>query len=80
MEMIHIKPVFFLLGFFIDKMDNYGTGFLMSGVALIVSALFLLILHQMNRRSQGTAAKTLDMQMDKVRHSVSVEEKDLDMT
>uniref|UniRef100_A0A3Q2CSH1 Si:dkey-246g23.4 n=1 Tax=Cyprinodon variegatus TaxID=28743 RepID=A0A3Q2CSH1_CYPVA len=36
-----------IAGFFIDKMDNYGTGFLMSGVALIVSALFLLILHQM---------------------------------
>ncbi|XP_043979813.1 monocarboxylate transporter 13 isoform X1 [Gambusia affinis] len=44
-----------IAGFFIDKMENYGTGFLMSGVALIVSALFLLILHQMNRRSQETA-------------------------
>ncbi|KAM4734517.1 monocarboxylate transporter 2 [Anableps anableps] len=44
-----------IAGFFIDKMENYGTGFLMSGVALIVSALFLLILHQMNRRGQGAA-------------------------
>uniref|UniRef100_A0A3B3VP77 Si:dkey-246g23.4 n=1 Tax=Poecilia latipinna TaxID=48699 RepID=A0A3B3VP77_9TELE len=42
-------------GFFIDKMENYGMGFLMSGVALIVSALFLLILHQMNQQSQKTA-------------------------
>uniref|UniRef100_A0A3Q2U4G7 Si:dkey-246g23.4 n=1 Tax=Fundulus heteroclitus TaxID=8078 RepID=A0A3Q2U4G7_FUNHE len=47
-----------IAGFFIDKMDNYGTGFLMSGVALIVSALFLLILHQMNRRVQGAATTT----------------------
>uniref|UniRef100_A0A3B3X9D3 Major facilitator superfamily (MFS) profile domain-containing protein n=1 Tax=Poecilia mexicana TaxID=48701 RepID=A0A3B3X9D3_9TELE len=44
-----------IAGFFIDKMENYGMGFLMSGVALIVSALFLLILHQMNQQSQKTA-------------------------
>uniref|UniRef100_M3ZT45 Si:dkey-246g23.4 n=1 Tax=Xiphophorus maculatus TaxID=8083 RepID=M3ZT45_XIPMA len=44
-------------GFFIDKMENYGTGFLMSGVALIVSALFLLILHQMNRRKKKSWKK-----------------------
>lgn len=42
----------FSLGFFIDKMSDYGTGFLMAGVALIVSAIFLLLLHQMNRRGQ----------------------------
>lgn len=38
-------------------MSDYGTGFLMAGVALIVSALFLLLLHQMNRRAQGSARK-----------------------
>lgn len=43
----------FSVGFFIDKMSDYGTGFLMSGVAFIVSAMFLfLLLHQMNRRGQ----------------------------
>ncbi|KAK5609528.1 hypothetical protein CRENBAI_006350 [Crenichthys baileyi] len=47
-----------IAGFFIDKMENYGTGFIMSGVALIVSALFLLILHQMNRRGRGTITAT----------------------
>ncbi|XP_010882456.1 monocarboxylate transporter 2 [Esox lucius] len=41
-----------IAGFFIDKMSDYGTGFLMAGVALIVSALFLLLLHLMNRRGQ----------------------------
>lgn len=41
-----------IAGFFIDKMSDYGTGFLMAGVALIVSAMFLLLLHQLNRRSQ----------------------------
>uniref|UniRef100_W5M2U0 Si:dkey-246g23.4 n=1 Tax=Lepisosteus oculatus TaxID=7918 RepID=W5M2U0_LEPOC len=41
-----------IAGFFIDKMSNYGTGFLMAGVALIISALFLLVLHQMNRREE----------------------------
>ncbi|KAM4573700.1 monocarboxylate transporter 13 [Odontesthes bonariensis] len=69
-----------IAGFFIDKMDNYGTGFLMSGVALIVSALFLLILHQMNRRNQGTVTKGHGMQMDKVERSLRVEEKEPDMT
>ncbi|XP_062317156.1 monocarboxylate transporter 13 [Osmerus eperlanus] len=38
-----------IAGFFIDKMSDYGTGFLMAGVALIVSALFLMLLHQMTR-------------------------------
>lgn len=38
-------------------MSDYGTGFLMAGVALIVSALFLLLLHQMNRRGQGSHTK-----------------------
>ncbi|CAN9498716.1 unnamed protein product [Ophioblennius macclurei] len=50
-----------IAGFFIDKMSDYGTGFLMAGVALIVSAMFLLLLSQMNRRrrsqSQGAAGK-----------------------
>ncbi|KAG7468439.1 hypothetical protein MATL_G00142960 [Megalops atlanticus] len=44
-----------IAGVFIDKMSDYGTGFLMAGVALIVSALFLLLLHQMNRREERTA-------------------------
>lgn len=37
-------------GIFIDKMSDYGAGFLMAGVALLVSALFLLVLHQMNKK------------------------------
>lgn len=40
-----------IAGFFIDQMSDYGMGFLMAGVALIISALFLLVLNQMNRRS-----------------------------
>lgn len=39
-----------LAGIFIDKMSDYGAGFLMAGVALLVSALFLLVLHQMNKK------------------------------
>jgi len=31
-------------------MSDYGAGFLMAGVALLVSALFLLVLHQMNKK------------------------------
>uniref|UniRef100_A0A3P8RN11 Si:dkey-246g23.4 n=1 Tax=Amphiprion percula TaxID=161767 RepID=A0A3P8RN11_AMPPE len=50
-----------IAGFFIDKMSDYGTGFLMAGVALIVSALFLLLLRQMSRRGQNTDAKNHDM-------------------
>ncbi|XP_028815149.1 monocarboxylate transporter 12 isoform X2 [Denticeps clupeoides] len=38
-----------LAGLFIDKMGDYSSGFLMAGVALIVSAFCLLLLHQMNR-------------------------------
>lgn len=53
-----------IAGFFIDKMSDYGTGFLMSGVALIVSALFLLLLHQMNRRGQGSNTKGHDLAAD----------------
>ncbi|KAM9753392.1 monocarboxylate transporter 13 isoform 1-T5 [Menidia menidia] len=69
-----------IAGFFIDKMDNYGTGFLMSGVALIVSALFLLILHQMNRRARVPVPKSQSMQMDTVDPSLRVEEKEAEMT
>ncbi|XP_022065988.1 monocarboxylate transporter 13 [Acanthochromis polyacanthus] len=54
-----------IAGFFIDKMSDYGTGFLMAGVALIVSALFLLLLRQMSRRGQNTDAKNHDTDMDK---------------
>uniref|UniRef100_UPI0037E7050B monocarboxylate transporter 2 n=1 Tax=Semicossyphus pulcher TaxID=241346 RepID=UPI0037E7050B len=46
-----------IAGFLIDKMSDYGTGFLMAGVALIVSALFLLLLHQMNHRGQRSTTK-----------------------
>uniref|UniRef100_A0A8C6Q0H1 Si:dkey-246g23.4 n=1 Tax=Nothobranchius furzeri TaxID=105023 RepID=A0A8C6Q0H1_NOTFU len=49
-----------IAGFFIDTMESYGAGFLLSGAALIISALFLLILHQMNRRSRSTAAERHD--------------------
>nr|XP_046250717.1 monocarboxylate transporter 2 [Scatophagus argus]XP_046250718.1 monocarboxylate transporter 2 [Scatophagus argus] len=62
-----------IAGFFIDKMSDYGTGFLMAGVSLIVSAMFLLLLHQMNRRSQGS-----HMHTDKM--GVGAEAKELDMT
>ncbi|XP_072551593.1 monocarboxylate transporter 7 [Salminus brasiliensis] len=39
-----------IAGLFIDKMGNYSTGFLMAGVALILSTFFLLLLHQMTKR------------------------------
>ncbi|XP_059362694.1 monocarboxylate transporter 13-like [Carassius carassius] len=42
-----------LAGIFIDKMSDYGAGFLMAGVALLVSALFLLVLQQMNKKGTG---------------------------
>ncbi|XP_043120105.1 monocarboxylate transporter 13 [Puntigrus tetrazona] len=42
-----------LAGIFIDKMSDYGTGFLMAGVALLVSALFLLVLQKMNKKETG---------------------------
>lgn len=70
----------FPLGFFIDKMSDYGTGFLMAGVALIVSALFLLLLHQMNRRGQGSTTEDHDMHTDKMGQRVWAEDKELDMT
>ncbi|XP_071752976.1 monocarboxylate transporter 13 [Centroberyx gerrardi] len=53
-----------IAGFFIDKMSDYGMGFLMAGVALIVSALFLLLLHQMNRRDRGSTAMGRDLSTD----------------
>ncbi|KAL7878641.1 hypothetical protein AOLI_G00096150 [Acnodon oligacanthus] len=49
-----------IAGFFIDKMDNYSTGFLMAGVALILSALFLLLLHHMTRRGRDTQLQAKD--------------------
>ncbi|XP_056621512.1 monocarboxylate transporter 13 [Triplophysa dalaica] len=42
-----------LAGIFIDEMNDYSAGFLMAGVALIVSALFLLLLHHMNRKGKN---------------------------
>ncbi|XP_019959162.2 monocarboxylate transporter 13 [Paralichthys olivaceus] len=62
-----------IAGYFIDKMGNYGTGFIMAGVALIVSALFLLLLHQMTRRGQ----RSTKMQTDKMGQSLGDEVKDL---
>uniref|UniRef100_A0A673FPQ3 Si:dkey-246g23.4 n=1 Tax=Sinocyclocheilus rhinocerous TaxID=307959 RepID=A0A673FPQ3_9TELE len=35
---------------FVDKMSDYGAGFLMADVALLVSALFQLVLQQMNKK------------------------------
>ncbi|KAM7396377.1 hypothetical protein PAMP_019422 [Pampus punctatissimus] len=58
-----------IAGFFIDKMSDYGMGFLMAGVALIISALFLLLLHQMNRRDQGSITKSRSMRTDKMEQS-----------
>lgn len=40
-------------GIFIDEMNDYSAGFLMAGVALIVSALFLLLLNHMNRKGKN---------------------------
>ncbi|XP_052438428.1 monocarboxylate transporter 13 [Carassius gibelio] len=42
-----------LAGIFIDKMSDYGAGFLMAGVTILVSALFLLVLQQMNKKGTG---------------------------
>ncbi|CAM4581050.1 unnamed protein product [Leuciscus chuanchicus] len=50
-----------LAGIFIDKMSDYGAGFLMAGVALLVSALFLLLLHQMNKKGME---KEKDINLD----------------
>ncbi|CAJ1057224.1 monocarboxylate transporter 2 [Xyrichtys novacula] len=61
-----------IAGFFIDKMSDYGTGFLMAGVALIVSAMFLLLLHQMNHRAQRSTTKN--------QNTFRAEAKELDMT
>ncbi|KAM6925910.1 LOW QUALITY PROTEIN: uncharacterized protein PEZ65_009524 [Lycodopsis pacificus] len=69
-----------IAGFFIDKMSDYGTGFLMAGVALIVPALFLLLLHQMNRRGQGLTTKTIDTHTDMMGRSGRAEAKEQDMT
>ncbi|XP_052008731.1 monocarboxylate transporter 13-like [Xyrauchen texanus] len=47
-----------LAGFFIDKMNDYGAGFIMAGVALIVSTIFLLLLHHMNKKGKQTGKDT----------------------
>ncbi|XP_004568278.2 monocarboxylate transporter 13 [Maylandia zebra] len=70
-----------IAGFFIDKMSDYGTGFLMAGVSLIVSALFLLLLHITNRRGQGTANKSQSTHKENKGQSLGGEEKEeQDMT
>ncbi|KAM8892522.1 monocarboxylate transporter 2 isoform 1-T2 [Spinachia spinachia] len=50
-----------IAGFFIDKMSDYGTGFSMAGVSLIVSAIFLLLLHHTNRRGRRSTSKNTDV-------------------
>lgn len=55
-------------------MSDYGTGFLMAGVALIVSALFLLLLHQINRRARGTAARNCKPHEERTTQSLGGEE------
>ncbi|KAM6946119.1 monocarboxylate transporter 13 [Aplochiton taeniatus] len=65
-----------IAGFFIDKMSDYGTGFLMAGVALIVSALFLLLLHQMNRRVQGSTGQGRDSTLDTAKGGAATAELD----
>ncbi|XP_041650801.1 monocarboxylate transporter 2 [Cheilinus undulatus] len=61
-----------IAGFFIDKLSDYGTGFLMAGVALIVSAMFLLLLHQMNLRVESSTNKNCNKSR--------AEAKEMDMT
>ena len=61
-------------------MSDYGTGFVMAGVALIVSALFLLLLHQMNRRGQGSTATKYDTHTDKMGESLRAQAKEPGMT
>lgn len=78
MEAANRSLALFLAGFFIDKMSDYGTGFLMAGVALLVSAMFLLLLHQMNLRAQGSTTKQ-HMHTDPTGQN-SQEVKELDMT
>ncbi|XP_030588092.1 monocarboxylate transporter 2 [Archocentrus centrarchus] len=65
-----------IAGCFIDKMSDYGTGFLMAGVALIVSALFLLLLRQINQRGQDAATKSHNTHKDKIMQSLGGEEKE----
>lgn len=65
---------FFISGYFIDQGENYGMGFVMAGVSLIVSALFLLLLHQMTRRGQGSTAKSHDMHTDTMGRSLGGDE------
>uniref|UniRef100_A0A665TIM4 Si:dkey-246g23.4 n=1 Tax=Echeneis naucrates TaxID=173247 RepID=A0A665TIM4_ECHNA len=53
-----------IAGYFIDKMSDYGMGFIMAGVALIVSAIFLLLLRKINHSSQRS--KNHNMHTEKV--------------
>uniref|UniRef100_A0A8C7YL23 Si:dkey-246g23.4 n=1 Tax=Oryzias sinensis TaxID=183150 RepID=A0A8C7YL23_9TELE len=69
-----------IAGFFIDKMDSYGTGFLMSGVALLTSALFLLVLNLMMQKDQRKKNIFSDMETEELGQSFRVEGKDVDMT
>ncbi|KAG7229841.1 hypothetical protein INR49_012490 [Caranx melampygus] len=55
-----------IAGYFIDKMSDYGMGFIMAGAALIASALFLLLLRQINRKGQRSNTRNHNMHMDKM--------------
>uniref|UniRef100_A0A3P9H156 Monocarboxylate transporter 13 n=1 Tax=Oryzias latipes TaxID=8090 RepID=A0A3P9H156_ORYLA len=61
-----------IAGFFIDKMDSYGTGFLMSGVALLTSALFLLVLNLMMQKDQRKKNIFSDMETEELGQSFTV--------
>lgn len=61
-------------------MDSYGTGFLMSGVALLTSALFLLVLNLMMQKDQRKKNIFSDMETEELGQSFRVEGKDVDMT
>lgn len=50
--LIFTIPTLVFAGIFIDEMNDYSAGFLMAGVALIVSAFFLLLLHQINKKEK----------------------------
>ncbi|XP_071314186.1 monocarboxylate transporter 2 [Trachinotus anak] len=69
-----------IAGYFIDKMSDYGMGFIMAGAALIVSALFLLLLRQIDHRGQGSSARNHHMHTDKLGQSLGAEAKELGMT
>ncbi|XP_075209496.1 LOW QUALITY PROTEIN: monocarboxylate transporter 2 [Echeneis naucrates] len=67
-----------IAGYFIDKMSDYGMGFIMAGVALIVSAIFLLLLRKINHSSQRS--KNHNMHTEKVGQEVGAEAQEFGIT